>query len=208
MTVAPRIVVYLLCGVIAILAVRLVAVKFEQDELEQANAEYALRVVGGQGFVVADPDRDVVNDLPPGASSEGEVTGRVRIGPTQDRQGGGASGSPTGPPPADPPVGAPAATLCLDEVTADLTCRVELIRVGGQPLARLFVGGRLSRPGEVRELGERLAEEVTFAVERGGALTGASARRFGWTVGVGGGVDPVSRDGRVIVGAMWGWRVR
>ena len=149
--------------------------------------------------------------LPRGVKPVAVVSGGVRYLPTH----------PVPPPPAldraaPPPAGDQAGAgtlvtngrdLCatqdvLSQVDATLRCRAEVVQHAGTPYARLFVAGRLQLGESVRDLPERIVEDVNFSA----APEPKRLKRFGWTVGAGAGYDPGSGTVVPVLGVMWGVR--
>jgi hypothetical protein len=203
MKLQDRVFVYLWVGLTLLLVVKIVCVEIDKYQAESANQEYALKVLSASGFKPADMTKVVIDGLPRDATPVAVVQGRVTYGPVLG-EGGGVAPSP-GLPLPERAAGPPADTSCLGTLTAEIGCRVELVRVGAVPLARLFVNGVLTDvKGEKRVLPERLSDEVSFEFDTRTVVS--RPKRFGWTLGPGGGIGV---DGQPNIGlyVVWGWRL-
>lgn len=164
------------------------------------------------GWAPASGEAPTIKDRPRGSRPVAVVQGAVRY-PALDPGKVPATGVTEVPPSLVPvagtdPLNQNTGIPCdnagiLGQIAVDVRCRAELIESDLVPAARLFVAGRLQLDGSVRELPETRVEDVRLEM-----APIKHPRRFGWTVGVGGGYDPISKDGRVVVGAMWGLRVK
>lgn len=172
---------FVLYVVLLIAVIGWIAFAFQSCKTEQVQAqllEAVTPVLEEQGYVAAEVEKiEQPTELPPGVRTVAVAEGFVSYGPRESQSLDADRGYAVPPPPDQPPrppsaastpgVGAAALPCTLDDLTVNVSCRLQLVDAADRAwFGQLLVWGDVVGPdGTRRELPETVARDVRLVLD-------------------------------------------